>query len=308
MRDTAIGQLESSHRRHDDRLELLVAAAEQLAGGHGGPADLEELEDQVTWFARSVPMHFGDEDEVVFPALVAARADLAAPLAAFTAEHPALLAAHAHIRETVLGWAGREPAGDSLPGFLAAVRDLATRYRDHAAREDVLVASAADAIVQQGWSWWDAFFGLIPGSAGETSAFCCLIGAVILIVSGIGSWRTMAACVIGVVGTALLINVSPLGVSDGIGGLPAHWHLVTGGFAFGAVFMATDPVTCPETDRGKWIYGILIGVLTVLVRCVNPAYPEGVMLAILLMNAFAPTIDHFIVQANARRRRARLLG
>src|SRR5687768_4950690 len=88
MRDTAIGQLESSHRRHDDRLEILVAAAEQLASGHGGPMDIEELEDHVTWFARTVPMHFGDEDEVVFPALVAARADLAAPLAAFTEEHP----------------------------------------------------------------------------------------------------------------------------------------------------------------------------------------------------------------------------
>jgi len=143
MRDTAIGQLESSHRRHDDRLELLVAAAEQLAGGHGGPADIEELEDQVTWFARSVPMHFGDEDEVVFPALVAARAELAEPLAAFSAEHPALVAAHAHVRETVLGWEGREPAAESLTAFVAAVRDLAARYRDHATREDVLFGTHA---------------------------------------------------------------------------------------------------------------------------------------------------------------------
>lgn len=147
MRDTAIGQLESSHRRHDERLELLIAAAEQLAGGHGGPADIEELEDQTTWFARSVPMHFGDEDEVVFPALLAARADLAAPLAALSAEHAALLAAHAQVRETVLGWQGREPAAETLPGFVAAVRELATRYRDHAAREDELFASAADATV-----------------------------------------------------------------------------------------------------------------------------------------------------------------
>jgi iron-sulfur cluster repair protein YtfE (RIC family) len=141
MRDTAIGQLESSHRRHDDRLEILVAAAEQLASGHGGPADLEELEDHVTWFARSVPLHFGDEDEVVFPALVAARADLAAPLAAISAEHAGLLAAHAHVREVVLGWNGREPPTDTLPAFVAAVRDLATRYRDHAAREDELFAT-----------------------------------------------------------------------------------------------------------------------------------------------------------------------
>jgi iron-sulfur cluster repair protein YtfE (RIC family) len=141
MRDTAIGQLESSHRRHDDRLEILLAAAEQLASGHGGPMDLEELEDHVTWFARSVPMHFGDEDEVVFPALVAALPDLAAPLAAISAEHPALLAAHAHVRETVLGWNGREPPAETLPAFVAAARELARAYRDHAEREDALFAT-----------------------------------------------------------------------------------------------------------------------------------------------------------------------
>lgn len=105
--------------------------------------DLEELEDQVTWFARSVPLHFGDEDEVIFPALVALDPALAAPLAAFSYEHPALLAAHATVREAVLGWGGREPSSDSLPAFLAAVRDLAARYRDHAAREDVLFSGLA---------------------------------------------------------------------------------------------------------------------------------------------------------------------
>ncbi len=168
-----------------------------------------------------------------------------------------------------------------------------------------LAASAADAVQHAGYSWWDLFFGLVPGSAGETSTFCALLGAVLLLVTGIGSWRTMAACVIGVVGTAWLMNIAA-GHLDGIGGLPPHYHLVMGGFAFGAVFMATDPVSSPETNRGKWIYGILIGVLTVLVRAVNPAYPEGVMLAILLMNAFAPTIDHFVVAANVRRRKARL--
>ncbi len=141
MRDTAIGQLESSHRRHEDRLELLIAAAEQLGGGHGGPADLEDLEDAVTWFARSVPMHFGDEDEVVFPALAAARPDLTEALAGFTAEHPALLAAHAGVRDTLVAWAGREPPAADLVAFDAAVRDLAARYRDHAAREDVIFAT-----------------------------------------------------------------------------------------------------------------------------------------------------------------------
>ncbi len=122
-------------------MQLLIAAAEQLAGGHGGPEDLEELEDQVTWFARSVPLHFGDEDEVIFPALAALDARLATPLSTLSAEHPALLAAHATIREAVLSWGGREPAPDSLPAFLAAVRDLASRFRDHAAREDLLFAT-----------------------------------------------------------------------------------------------------------------------------------------------------------------------
>jgi Na+-transporting NADH:ubiquinone oxidoreductase subunit B len=166
--------------------------------------------------------------------------------------------------------------------------------------------SAVDAVQQNVGSWWDAFIGLIPGSAGETSALACLIGAIILIATGVGSWRTITGGVLGLVGMAAIMNVFA-GQLDGIGGYPIHWHLVSGGFAFGIVFMATDPVTAPETPRGKWIYGILIGVLSVLVRAVNPAYPEGVMLAILLMNAFAPTIDHFVVQANIRRRQV-LLG
>ncbi len=159
---------------------------------------------------------------------------------------------------------------------------------------------------QQVGSWWDCFLGLIPGSAGETSTLACLIGALIIVLTGVGSWRTMVAGVVGLAGMAGVMNIFA-GSLDGIGGLPITWHLVTGGFAFGIVFMATDPVTCPETNRGKWIYGILIGAMTVLVRAVNPAYPEGVMLAILLLNAFAPTIDHFVVQANMRRRQV-LLG
>ena len=164
---------------------------------------------------------------------------------------------------------------------------------------------AADAVNQAGYSWSDLFFGFVPGSAGETSALCALIGAVILVITGIGSWRTMVSGVIGLLVAAFTMNVFA-GSLDGIGGLPAHYHLVAGGFAFGIVFMATDPVSSPETDLGKWIYGFLIGVFTVLVRAVNPAYPEGVMLAILLLNAFAPTIDHFVVAANIRRRKVRL--
>ncbi|MEO0481798.1 MAG: NADH:ubiquinone reductase (Na(+)-transporting) subunit B [Planctomycetota bacterium] len=165
--------------------------------------------------------------------------------------------------------------------------------------------SAAEAVAQQVGSWSDLFFGLVPGSAGETSAFCALLGAVLLVMAGVGSWRTMVGGVIGMVALAFLSNIA-FGQLDGIGGYPPHWHLVSGGFAFGIVFMATDPVTSPETDRGKWIYGFLIGAVTVMVRWVNPAYPEGVMLAVLLLNAFAPTIDHFIVQSNVKRRKARL--
>jgi iron-sulfur cluster repair protein YtfE (RIC family) len=141
MRDgprTAIGQLDASHHRHDQRLEALVEVAVQLCGGHGGPADLEELEDSVTWFARSVPRHFADEDDAVFPALAAKYPEHRAALAALSAEHPALLAAHRVIHDQVLAWRGHEPAPADLPGFLAAVKDVAARYRDHALREEAL--------------------------------------------------------------------------------------------------------------------------------------------------------------------------
>ncbi len=165
-------------------------------------------------------------------------------------------------------------------------------------------ADAGDAVRAAGYSWWDMFVGTIPGSAGETSALCILIGAAWLLLTGVGSWRTMLAGVIGLAGTALLMNLAFSGY-DGIGSLSVADHVVMGGFLFGIVFMATDPVTCPETNRGKWIYGILIGAVTVLVRAVNPAYPEGAMLSILLLNAFAPTIDHFVVAGNIKRRLAR---
>ncbi len=146
---------------------------------------------------------------------------------------------------------------------------------------------------------YNAFMGFMPGSIGETSTLMCLIGAAILIVSGIGSWRIMLATVIGALGMGLILNA--------IGGnpyydLPAYQHLIIGGFAFGAVFMATDPVSAAHTQRGKWIYGILIGVLTVLIRVFNPAYPEGIMFAILFMNVMAPLVDNYVVKANIKRR------
>jgi Na+-transporting NADH:ubiquinone oxidoreductase subunit B len=143
------------------------------------------------------------------------------------------------------------------------------------------------------------FIGTIPGSFGETSTLAILIGAVILIVTGIGSWKIIVSVFAGGLGMALLLNV--FGTNPYME-LPFYYHFVMGGFAFGAVFMATDPVSGAQTERGKWIYGAMIGVLSLLIRVVNPAYPEGVMLAILLMNVFAPLIDYFVIQSSITRR------
>jgi Na+-transporting NADH:ubiquinone oxidoreductase subunit B len=139
---------------------------------------------------------------------------------------------------------------------------------------------------------------------GETSALACLIGAAVLIVTGIGSWRTMLGVTVGTVAMVLLLNGIGSETNPGFA-IPVWWHLVVGGWAFGTVFMATDPVTSAFTAKGKLIYGFGIGVMVILVRVINPAYPEGMMLAILFMNMFAPFIDHFFVQANIKRRIAR---
>ena len=153
-------------------------------------------------------------------------------------------------------------------------------------------------------SWTDAFLGFVPGSMGETSTLACLIGAALLLWTGIGSWRTMAGVVLGTIAMAGFLNVVGSDTNP-MFGVPWYWHAVLGGWAFGAVYMATDPVSSAFTNPGKLIYGALIGVLAILIRVVNPAYPEGMMLAILFMNMFAPLIDHFFVQANIRRRTAR---
>ena len=155
--------------------------------------------------------------------------------------------------------------------------------------------------------WLDAFIGLIPGSLGETSALFCLFGAVVLVAAKIGSWRTMAGCVVGSLAMILLLNqlATIESVTNPFFDVPFYWHWVLGGFAFAIVFMATDPVSSAFTDTGKLIYGFSIGVLGILIRVLNPAYPEGWMLAILFMNMFAPLIDHFIVQRNVKRRAAR---
>ena len=156
----------------------------------------------------------------------------------------------------------------------------------------------------------DMFMGFIPGSIGETSTIAILIGAVILIYTGIASWKIMVSGVIGVLATGLLLNcLAP----DPTGGnpnyymmLPAYYHLLMGGFAFGIVFMATDPVTAAQTETGKWIYGLLIGVMVVLIRVFNPAYPEGTMLIILFGNLMAPLIDYYVVDGNIKRRLKRV--
>lgn len=150
------------------------------------------------------------------------------------------------------------------------------------------------------------FYGLIPGSIGETSALCILIGAAILILFGVGSWKIMTAVAIGAAATAFGLNAVAGPNLPGILTMTPVDHLVTGGLLFGAVFMATDPVSAARTETGKWVYGIMIGILTVLIRVWNPAYPEGAMLAILFMNIFAPLIDHYVVQANVKRRMNRV--
>ena len=146
----------------------------------------------------------------------------------------------------------------------------------------------------------DSFWGNIQGSIGETSVVACLIGAVILTASGVGSWKIMLSTVLGGLFMGWIFNIS--GASGAYMDMPAYYHLIIGGFMFGAVFMTTDPVSAAQTEKGKWIYGFLIGVLTVLIRVFNPGYPEGIMMAILLMNVFAPLIDYYVVQSNIKTR------
>ena len=164
-------------------------------------------------------------------------------------------------------------------------------------------ATALEQLAYNGsmqWSVADAFFGFIPGSFGETSTLAILIGAAILLFTGIASWKTMVSVFAG--GAAMAYLFSALGCFE----FPAYYHLIVGGFAFGAVFMATDPVTSAQTSTGKYIVGFLTGAIAILIRQVNPAYPEGMMLSILFMNALAPLVDYFVVEANIRRRANRV--
>jgi Na+-transporting NADH:ubiquinone oxidoreductase subunit B len=184
----------------------------------------------------------------------------------------------------------------------AADATSSATYLSLAANPEATINWGSEQMAIFGGEWMDAFYGLVPGSMGETSVLACLIGAVILIATKIASWRTMLGIVIGTAATALLLNGLATADSTPMLHMPWYWHFVVGGWAFGAVFMATDPVSSPFTEKGKFIYGLFIGFMVVLIRCINPAYAEGMMLAILFMNMFSPLIDHFIVQGNIKRR------
>lgn len=159
------------------------------------------------------------------------------------------------------------------------------------------------SITGQSLTMSDMFFGFIPGSVGEVSTFAILLGALLLIITGVGSWKTILSVFLGGAVAVLLVNQF---AQNTIMGMPMQYHFLLGGFAFGAVFMATDPVTSARTEKGKWIYGFLIGLLAITIRVFNPGYPEGMMLAILFMNAFAPLIDFYVIDANIKRRLKRV--
>ena len=168
-----------------------------------------------------------------------------------------------------------------------------------------VVASDGMAALQQQWSWMEAFLGSVPGSVGETSTLAIFIGGALLLLTRVASWRIIAGVMLGMIALSSLFNVVGSDSNPAFA-MPWYWHLVTGGFAFGMIFMATDPVSAAMTNTGKWAFGILIGLMTVLIRVVNPAFPEGIMLAILFANLFAPLMDHFVIQANVKRRLARV--
>ncbi|MFK7783235.1 NADH:ubiquinone reductase (Na(+)-transporting) subunit B, partial [Psychroserpens sp.] len=199
--------------------------------------------------------------------------------------------------ETLLGYYAKSGQELTIAGSNGAA-DVVTTYGDRASEL---------------YSIWDMFWGIIPGSVGETSKFLIIIGALFLIFTKIGSWRIIISTLIGALTMGLIFNgvvdAGWIGESSkfyGLMSVPFWQHLIIGSILFGAVYMATDPVTASQTNKGKWIYGFLIGFISIMIRVFNPAYPEGVFLAILLMNVFAPTIDHYVVQGNVKRRMKRI--
>ena len=168
-----------------------------------------------------------------------------------------------------------------------------------------IVAAEGMPALTQSVTWMEAFIGSIPGSIGETSTLMVMLGGAVLLLTRIASWRVVAGCFVGMIAFSTLLNTVGSDSNPAFA-MPWYWHMVVGSFAFGAFFMATDPVSAAMTNRGRWAYGMLIGVMCVLIRVVNPAFPEGMMLAILFANLFAPLFDHFVVQANVKRRLARV--
>jgi Na+-transporting NADH:ubiquinone oxidoreductase subunit B len=201
-------------------------------------------------------------------------------------------------------------SGETILGFYAkANQELTLEGVNGAAKVVTTYGDQADAL----YSLQDMFYGFIPGSVGETSKLLILLGAAILIFTKIGSWRIIVSTLLGAITMGLIFNgvVSAEWIGEsskfyGLMNVPFWQHLIIGSILFGAVYMATDPVTASQTNKGKWIYGFLIGFISIMIRVFNPAYPEGVFLAILLMNVFAPTIDHYVLQGNIKRRAKRL--
>ena len=205
-------------------------------------------------------------------------------------------------------------SGDKVwvEGAVQRTKDIAAGANLDAISGETILGTLAQG-KHVAYSTWDMFFGFIPGSVGETSTLLILLGGLFLVFTKIGSWRIMLSSVVGALVMGLIFNqIVGAGVITesskffGLMSTPFWEHLIIGGFAFGTVFMATDPVTASQTNKGKWIYGFFVGFISILIRVFNPAYPEGVMLAILLMNVFAPTIDHYVVQGNVKQRMKRL--
>jgi Na+-transporting NADH:ubiquinone oxidoreductase subunit B len=195
----------------------------------------------------------------------------------------------------------------AVDGFTGATGLGAVKVAPPGAKMDDLMANMdgnfGGQVIEGSYTWWDAFWGNLQGSMGETSVICALIGAVILIMARIGSWQIMLGTLIGLVGASTLFWLMPF--TGATYNVEPWWHVVLGGYAFGAVFMATDPVSASMTTKGKWVYGILIGVATIVVRAMNGAFAEGVMLAILFANCCAPFIDWVVMQGNIKKRKLR---
>lgn len=206
-------------------------------------------------------------------------------------------------------------SGDKVWVHGAVERDtqIASGANLDAISGETILGSYAQNSTTINYDYWDMFLGFIPGSVGETSKLLIIVGALFLIFTKVGSWRIMLSTVIGALAMGLIFNavvdagwIGETSKFYGLMSVPFWQHLIIGSILFGAVYMATDPVTASQTNKGKWIYGFLIGFISIMIRVFNPAYPEGVFLAILLMNVFAPTIDHYVIQANVKQRMKRL--